>query len=877
MNKPSPPKLFLHFFRWFCHPRMLDYIEGDLMEVYGRRVKESGKRKADWKFILDVLLLFRPGIIRPRRPYQNLNTYSMYKSYFKIGWRNLLRDKAFSLINVGGLAMGMAAAVLIGIWAFNELSYNKTFANYSRIAMLYHNLDFGGEIISYEGAPYVLGEELKNNFSEFDEIVMVIGPNENRVAVDENTFSRSSYFADASFPDLFSLSMVQGSTDGLKDPTSIMLSRSLASTLFDGNALGKSVKFDNRDMLTVTGVFEDFPEFSKFGEIEMVVSIDYYFGLNGETRDQRTSWEFLESGCFVLLNNNTTWAEAEKKVKNIVFEKAPEVIKSLKPEAILHPMEKWNLYGDFKDGKNIGGKIKYVWMLGIVGAFILALACINFMNLSTARSEKRSKEVGIRKVMGSVRNQLIGQFMSESLMIVFIAYVFAIGLVVLFLPGFNLLSDTKLQIPWSNFYFIGISLGFIVLTGLMAGSYPALYLSSFNPVKVLKGTFKMGRYAAIPRRALVIFQFTISTALIIGTWVVFQQIQYAKERPVGFDLEGIIQLPVKTEELAKADYNSLRQDLLATGVVVNMGKSDFPITGNMSADASLTWPGKDPTTQQIVALNRGSHDFSSTNGFQFVAGRDFSRDHVTDSSSVIVNEMAAKLFSPNADIADVVGMKLTWGEGENRYNREIIGVIKDQIRWAPFAKQSPHLYFIDYGGYGFYTIRMKPGVRVKDALASIERVFEKYDPDTSFDYKFQDEDYAKLFDSEERIGKLAGVFSGLAIFISCIGIFGLASFAASQRTKEIGIRKVLGASEFSVWKMLSNDFVSLVVLSSIIACPIAYYYTNQWLQQYDYRIEVSWTIFAVTTLALLIITLVTVSYQSIKAAMANPVKNLRSD
>jgi putative ABC transport system permease protein len=798
----------------------------------------------------------------------------MLKSYFKIGWRNLLRGKAFSIINVGGLAMGMAVALLIGLWVFNELSYNKTFENYSRIGMLYHNLDFGGEIITHDGVPYPVGRDLKNNFAEFDEVVMVIGPREHVVGLDERKFSRSAYFAEPTFPELFSLSMLQGTRDGLKDAQSIMLSKSIADALFEDNALGKIIKFDNRDLLTVTGVFEDFPKTSQFAEVKMLVPIDYHFSLSETTRKQKDSWENFDPGCFVLLNKNATWTEAEMKIKTYLFDKSPEVVKSLNPRAVLHPMEKWNLYADFKEGKNIGGKIKYVWMLGIVGAFVLALACINFMNLSTARSEKRSKEVGIRKVMGSVRNQLVGQFMSESLMIVLIAYVLAIGLVVLFLPGFNLLSDTKIQIPWTNFYFISFSLAFIGLTSLIAGSYPALYLSSFNPVKVLKGTFKMGRYAAIPRKVLVVFQFTISTALIIGTWVVFQQIQYAKDRPMGFDLEGIIQLPIKTDELAKANYNSIRQDLFATGVVDNMAKSDFPITGSMYSDASMTWPGKDPASQPMVAMNRCSHDFSSTNGFQFVAGRDFSRDHITDSSAVIVNEMAAKLFSPTGD---VIGMKLIWGENETQYEKEIVGVIKDQIRWTPFVKQSAHVYIVDYKGTGFFTIRMKSGMGVKEALAKIETVFKKYDPGSPFEYKFQDDDYARLFNTEERIGKLAGVFSGLAIFISCIGIFGLASFAASQRTKEIGIRKVLGASVYSVWKMFSNDFVLLVIVSSVIACPIAYYYTSQWLQQYDYRIEISWTVFVVTSIVLLVITLVTVSYQSIKAALVNPVESLRSE
>ncbi|MEQ9415027.1 MAG: FtsX-like permease family protein, partial [Cyclobacteriaceae bacterium] len=497
-----------------------------------------------------------------------------------------------------------------------------------------------GEIITHDGVPYPMGGELKNNFAEFDETVMVIGPTDHVVALDQKKFSRTSYFVDPTFTEVFSLPMLQGTRDGLKDVNSIMLSKSMSAALFDSDALGKSVKFDNKGLLTVTGVFEDFPKTSHFAEVNMLVSMDYYFSLSEDTRRQKDSWGNFVPGCFVLLNQNANWVETTNKIKNFLFDKSPDMVKSMKPEAILHPMDKWNLYADFKDGKNAGGKIRFVGMLGVVGAFVLVLACINFMNLSTARSEKRSKEVGIRKVMGSARNQLMGQFLSESLLTVLIAFVLAILLAVCLMPAFNLIADSHIQIPWSNYYFITTSFVFIIITSLVAGSYPALYLSSFNPVKVLKGTFKVGRYASIPRKLLVVFQFTISTALIIGTWVVFQQVQYAKDRPIGFDLEGIIQVPIKTDDLGSANYNSLRQDLLATGVIDNMAKSDFTITGGASADASLTWPGKDPTAQPIVAANRCSHDFSNTNGFQFVAGRDFSRDHSTDSLAVIINEMA---------------------------------------------------------------------------------------------------------------------------------------------------------------------------------------------------------------------------------------------
>jgi ABC-type antimicrobial peptide transport system permease subunit len=414
------------------------------------------------------------------------------------------------------------------------------------------------------------------------------------------------------------------------------------------------------------------------------------------------------------------------------------------------------------------------------------------------------------------------------------------------------------------------SLAFIFITSMLAGSYPALYLSSFNPVKVLKGTYKAGRFAAVPRKAMVVFQFTISTALIIGTIVVFNQIKHAKDRPVGFDRVGIIHLSVRTEALSKANYNTLRHELLSTGVVDDMAKSDFPITGAMSAEASLTWEGKDPALRPMVALNSCSHDFPKTNGFQFVEGRDFSRAFSTDSSAVIVNEMFAKLLSDKS----VIGKKIKFGNGKEW---EVVGVIKDQIRWTPFSKQSPHLYYLSYKGMGYLTIKFKPEARVQNALAAIESVIKNQDPSAPFDYKFLDDDYARLFKDEERIGKLASLFAAMAIFISCIGIFGLAAFAASQRTKEIGIRKVLGATVFNVWKMLSREFTMLVMVSVLLAAPLAYYFANQWLQQYDYRTKISVWVFVVTGMGVLVITLLSVSYQSLKAAVANPVDSLRSE
>jgi len=764
----------------------------------------------------------------------------------------------------------MAVAMLIGLWIFDELSFNKSFKNYERIANVYHSLTFGADNFTDSGVPPLFAPELKNNFSEFENVALTSYQADHILSYEEAKFSKPGLFVEAPFIEMFSLRMVHGTPDALKNMHSILLSKALADIMLGDNPIGKMVKFDNRDNLIVTGVYEDFPSNSEFSEVQMLVPMDYYFTTSEVARKQMNSWEDISFQCFVLLNDKTSLPQAESKIKNLLFQKGSDDMKSIKPEGILFPMEKWHLYAEFKDGKNIGGKIQFVWMFGMVGAFVLLLACINFMNLSTARSEKRSKEVGIRKVMGSVRKQLVNQFLSESLMVVTISFVLAITIVVLCLPLFNELANKKMIIPWSNAYFILITLTFVIATSILAGSYPALYLSSFNPVRVLKGTFKAGRFASLPRKVMVVFQFTISIVLIIATVVVFQQIQHAKNRPVGFDREGILHIRVQTEDLSKANYNSLRHDLLSTGVVINVAKSDFPITGSMWTDASLTWEGKDPSSQPLIAINGCSHDFPRTNGFQFIEGRDFSREFSTDSTAAIVNELAAKLLSNES----VVGKKLKFGSGKER---EIVGVIKDQIRWTPFSKQSPHIYLVNYVEMGYLTIRIYTNADVHSALDKIEAVIEKYDTAAPFEYKFQDDEYARLFNDQERVGKLASVFAALAIFISCLGIFGLASFTASQRTKEIGIRKVLGATIYSVWKMLSRDFVWLVVLSILVAAPLAYYFSNQWLQQYEYRIEISWWVFAVTGIGALIITLLTVSYQSVKAALMNPVNSLRSE
>jgi len=540
-----------------------------------------------------------------------------------------------------------------------------------------------------------------------------------------------------------------------------------------------------------------------------------------------------------------------------------------KEEMVLQPMDKWRLYSDFKNGKATGGRIQFVWLFSIIGVFVLLLACINFMNLSTARSEKRAKEVGIRKTVGSVRGQLIGQFLSESVLVAFISFVFSILLVVLLMPLFNKLADKNIQLPWSNPVFWLLTLVFTFFTGIISGSYPAFYLSKFEPIKVLKGTFRAGRFASLPRKVLVVVQFTFSIALIIGTIIVFKQIQYAKNRPVNYNSEGLITINMSTPDLY-GHYDALRSDLLASGVVNNMAESSSPTTQIYSNQIGFNWQGKDPNTLPAFGTIWVTTDFGKTIGWKIKEGRDFSKDFATDSLGMILNEAAVKQVGMKQDI---VGQNIQF----NDKNYKVVGVIKDMIMQSPYQPVVPTVFMYDPNNVGTVTVAIKQGIPVHDALSKIETIFKKYNPSAPFDYTFNDEDYAKKFADEQRVGNLATFFTILAIFISCLGLFGLASFVAEQRKKEIGVRKVLGASVFSLWQMLSKEFALLVIISCFIAIPLAWYYLNNWLQQYNYRTTISFWIFIVSGVAAFAITLITVSFQAIKAAIANPVKSLRTE
>lgn len=795
----------------------------------------------------------------------------MFKNYFKIAFRNLLKSKGFSFINIAGLAIGMAVALLIGLWMWDELTYDRYHENYDRIAQVWqHNL-YNGIKQSQVSNPHLMAEEIRNTFgSDFKYVLQASWNSTHILTHNDKIFNKNGYYFEPEVTEMLSLRMLKGTRDGLKDPHSILLSTSVANAFFgDTDPMGQLIRIDNKEDVKVTGVYEDLPRNTFFRNMSYLLPWQLYLISNPWIKTMENPWGSNFTQTFVQLTEGADLKKVSAKIINVKLNKTKdEDDRKYKPEVFLHPMSKWHLYSDFKNGKNVGGRIEFVWLFGIIGVFVLLLACINFMNLSTARSEKRAKEVGIRKSIGSKRWQLIGQFFSESLLVSLLSLLIAILFVQLMLPFFNQVADKTLVLPWSSLMFWVIGVTFSILTGVIAGSYPALYLSSFQPVKVLKGTFRAGRYASLPRQVLVVLQFTVSVTLIIGTIVVFRQIEYAKDRPVGYDRSGLIQVFQYTPDIHKK-FETVRTELKAIGAIEEMAESGSPPTQVWNSNGGFTWNGKDPSLAIDFPNNGVTHEYGKTVNWQFKSGRDFSRDHATDSLAFVINESMEKFLG----FKNPVGEILTW----DKRPFTIIGVIKDMIVESPYEPVRPSLFHVSKDADNLILLKLNPHIGSHEAISKIEATFKKFNPASPFEYHFVDEDYARKFGDEVRVGKLASFFAALAIFISCLGIFGLASFVAEQRTKEIGVRKVMGASVFNLWQMLSKDFLMLVFVSLLIAIPLSFYFMKNWLSKYDYRTDIAWWIFVISGVGALLITLGTVSYQSIKAALTNPVKSLRTE
>jgi putative ABC transport system permease protein len=789
----------------------------------------------------------------------------MLKNYFKIAWRNLFRNRVSAFINISGLAVGMAVAMLIGLWIFDELSFNTYHKNYDRIVKVMDHQSHHGQTNSNDALPVPLGTTLRAAYgNDFVSVTMVRETEEHTIASNDKQFTQAGNFMQPDGPAMLSLEMIYGTHTGLKDLHSILLSSSLSKKLFgNSDPLGKIVRIDANTDVRVTGVFKDLPNNSEFRATTFIAPFDLY-GANAD------DWGNYNMFIFAQLHPATDIDKVSAKIKNVLSENVKE--KDASHSLFLQPMRKWHLYGAFENGVPVtSAQMKFVWFYSIIGVFVLLLACINFMNLSTARSEKRAKEVGVRKAIGSLRIQLVHQFYSESLVIAAFSFVLSIVLVQLILPWFNGVADKDITILWFNPWFWLAGIVFTVITGLLAGSYPALYLSSFQPVKVLKSDFRTGRFSLAPRKVLVVVQFTISVALIIGTAIVYRQLQYAKDRPIGYSQAGLISLQVKSPDFDQK-YSVLETELNNSGVVAGIARANYSVTDTRGWNGGFIWEGKEAKPNESFNTIAVSTEYGRTVGWELTAGRDFSKALTTDSAAVILNEAAVKL----AGLQHPVGQTVRWEPGwREPVNYKIIGVVKDMVKGSPFQPTYPSVIFLGSGNW--LLIKINPAAGMHEALAKMETVFKKVTPAVPFDYTFIDEEYGAKFAAEERISKLATFFAVLAIFISCMGLFGLASFVVEQRIKEIGVRKVLGASVFNLWKLLSGDFMLLIIISCGIAIPVAWYFLHEWLQQYEYRASMPWWIFAASIAGAMFITVLTVSFQAVKAALSNPVRSLRTE
>ena len=796
----------------------------------------------------------------------------MIKNYLKIALRTITRNSGYSFINIAGLAVGMSVTMLIGMWVYDELTFNHYHENYERIGEIYqHQANAKGGITTVLAGVGPLGSELKANYrNDFKHVVRMWWESNHILSIDDQKISQNGTYMDGEVLEMLSLRMLRGDWSALlKDPASIVLSESAAAALFGTtDPLGQMIRIDNGMDVKVTGVYENIPNNSRFSSLKFISTWDLLVSANFWMKEEETNWR-NRLVTLVELQPNTTFESVSAKIANIKFNKLPkeEALKE-NPKLFIQPMDRWHLYSEWENGQAARGRIQFVSLFATIGIFVLLLACINFMNLSTAQSEKRAREVGIRKSIGSARAQLIWQFLSESFMVVLLSWFVALALAGFLLPWFNDLAGKKMTLPWENVAFWLVSLGFILITSLLSGSYPALFLSSFQPVKVLKGTFKAGRFASLPRQILVVVQFTVSITLIIGTTIVWQQVQYAKDRPIGYSREGLIMVRKTTSEHWR-NAETIRTELINTGAASNVAESAGPPTAVWFENTGFMWKDKDPNMHDDFANIAVAHDYGKTMGWEFIQGRDFSREHSTDSAALILNEAAVQYMG----LQNPVDEEIAW-QGKKYH---VIGVIKNMVMTSPYEPVKQTIFrVIPFQGL-WINIRLNPELSTREALAKTEEVFQKLMPAVPFEYTFVDQEYALKFAGEERIGKLASFFASLAIFISCLGLFGMASFVAEQRKKEIGIRKILGASVANLWRMLSMEFVALVSISCLIGIPLSWTYLTGWLEKYEYHTEISVWVFVIVSAAALIITLLTISFQTIKASIINPIDSLRSE
>jgi putative ABC transport system permease protein len=884
-KKNTPPRAFLRFFRWYCHPKLRDSIEGDLIELYNDRLKTLGKRKADLRFIVDVSLLFRRGIIKPTEGYKNLNTYGMFKSYFKIGWRNLIKQRMYSTIKIGGFALGIAACILIGLFIWDELSYDNRYPDADRIYRVIGVYNDNGQIQKGVHFQPPIAKALVEDYAEIEkvgrynntELFGAANAEIRRADQSENLYEESITYFDQELLDIFKLPFVYGNpSHALSQANSLVMTKTKANKYFPGeNPLGKTliINDDKAHPYSIGGVIEDFPSTSH-------LKFDFLLTLTGKEfwPGEQTDWCCSNYPTYVLLKKGVNPIDLAKKMSKGVLEKyiVPRMVKEGRTDAYemlkkahieLQPVDKIHLYSEgIHDGLS-HSDIKFVWLFASVAAFILIIASINFINLSTAKSANRAREVGLRKVVGSLRSNLVNQFLAESLLYSLFSFVMGLLLASLLLPYFNTLASKSLVLPWNYWWFAPALLTASLVVGVFAGIYPSFYLSSFKPIEVLKGNLSLGSRSSSLRSGLVVFQFTISIILIVGTFIIYRQMEFIVNKKLGFEKERVMYLE-GTHMLGDKKIKTFKEELLKLSSVKNVSIGDYlPVRGTKRNGNQFFVDGKSKVDKPVPGqFWRVDHDYIKTLGMKLVSGRDFDVKMASDSDAVIINEKMAK----ELNLKDPLGARIQNYRGWN-----VIGIVED-FHFESLKQNIGPVAMVLGISPTIVSVKLNTS-NLQEAIGAITGVWKQFAPNQPVRFSFLDQSYAQMYDDVKRMARIFTSFAIFAIIVACLGLFALSAFMVEQRAKEIGIRLVLGASLKSIVALLTQNFIKLVVISFVLAAPTAWYVMKMWLQDFVYRTEIGWEIFVLAGALSIMIALATVSYQAVRAALSSPVDSLRSE
>lgn len=861
----EPPRFALRLLFWFCPAHLYEEIEGDLIQRLYKDARLYGERKARRRFIWNSIRFFRPGIILRNQQNQSLKSFYMVAHYFKIASRIMIRNKAYSMINVFGLALGMTGAILLFLWIEKEFSYDQFHADKAQIYKAWSRNVIDGKLICWDATPRILAPTVADKYASVESAVSYGDYSAKYLFTvgEKKLMKNGGVFTDPQFLTMFSFPLLKGnSSTALSNPSSIVITENFAKELFgEKEAFGETLTISEAGYnfsFTVTGVLKNLPSNTDF-DFQFLVPFQFMEDLEGK----QTDWGNHNVSTYVKLKPGTDENLFNQQLKDISKKNS---IHESSTEVFLYPLEKMHLYSKFENGIQSGGRIEIIRMLIILGTCLIAIACINFINLNTARAQKRLKEVGIRKVSGALRKALITQFLCESVLIAFIAGLTALLTAYISLPWFNELVEQQLTLDFQSTTFWLITLGGILIVGILAGSYPAFYLSSFSPALILKGVLIARTTRNLMRKSLVIIQFGFAVILIFSVIVIYRQIDYVQHREIGYSKENLIYHFI-TGDLDK-NFTSYKRELLQSRFVESVTKTSSPITEGWSNTWALEWQGKDPESKILIDRFNVDEAFTKTAGIQLVSGRDMDLEkYPSDSTALLLNESAVKVMGFNQPIGELIK--------DGRTEWHVVGVIKDFILQSPYQKVRPMVLQGSKSWFTVVHIRLKENLPVQDGIRQVSTLFTKYNPAYPFEFHFVDESYQRKFSDLQGTLKITSIFSSITICIACLGLLGLSTYVIEARIKEIGIRRVLGGSVVSIAKILWYDSIKPILIALLIFSPFAWMVMSWWLQFSEYRISLDVWLLLVMIFFILLMATITVGVQTIRAANSNPINSLK--